>query len=1142
VGLRLAINPYVTGVQFITFFPAVIGTAYVVGQGPALLTAMLCGLAGWYLLIPPVNSFRIEQTTETFTLLAYFLTAGAIALLVGRVRGAVAREHAALGALYAGQARARRALDSISEGFVLLDRDFRVLDVNAEGMRLEARPREAILGRTHWQAWPGSEASELGQLYKTAMTDRVPVKLVHRYVWPDGRDAWLDMRAYPTDEGLAVFYRDITDEHIARERLRSVELRLNAVLDNASVSIFLMNERQHCIYMNAAAERLTGYKLEETLGRPLHDVIHHTRPDGSPFPLEECAIDRAFPENNNMQGEEVFVHKDGRFYPVAYTASPIRDKASRTVGTIIEVQDITQRKHAEQALRESEAEARRAASLLEAIGNSSPSLIYAKDRDCRLIYANPAALAIFGKTAQEVMGRTAGEIAGVHAEGDAHSANDRIVMASGQVQVLEEVYTTGDGVTRTFRSAKGPLRLSDGSIAGVVGVSTDVTDQLAVQNALRDSQERLDLAVRAHRVGIYDWFMQTGRLVWSEQQEILAGLPPGSFEGTIEAWQKRVVPEDLAAFTEQTAAAIANHQEHLDFTYRLIRSDGEIRHMEGAARILYAADGSPERMVGTNIDATERKRSELELKRLNETLEQRVAEALAERKLWADVFESSDALIGALGPDHCFLALNKAYADEFERIYGVRPQVGDCLGDLLADRPEHRKAALAIWDRALSGEEFTVTEEFGDEHRARPAYELRFNPLHDRDGRPIGAFQYAVDVSDRLRSQAQLAQAQDALRQSQKMESLGQLTGGIAHDFNNLLTGIIGSLDLLERRVALGRTENLERYTTTALASARRAAAMTQRLLAFSRRQALDPKAADLNKLVQAMEDLIRRSVGEQVTLETVLAGGLWVTKVDRNQLENALLNLCVNARDAMPEGGRLTIETSNGHLDAAYAARNPDVRPGQYVVLSVTDTGMGMPPDVVERAFEPFYTTKPLGKGTGLGLSQLHGFVKQSGGHVAIYSEVGQGTAVKVYLPRHYGAAEEEEVTSARELARAEAQEAVLVVEDEDTVRMLVVDVLDELAYRAYEAVDPKRALFILETDARIDLLITDVGLPGMNGRQLADRARELRPGLKVLFITGYAHNAAVGNGLLEPGMEVVTKPFAIDQLAAKISEMISR
>jgi PAS domain S-box-containing protein len=417
-----------------------------------------------------------------------------------------------------------------------------------------------------------------------------------------------------------------------------------------------------------------------------------------------------------------------------------------------------------------------------------------------------------------------------------------------------------------------------------------------------------------------------------------------------------------------------------------------------------------------------------------------------------------------------------------------------------------------------------------------------------------------LDITDRKRAEAELKQinetleqrvieavaereqARDALRQSQKMESLGQLVGGIAHDFNNLLTGIIGSLDLLERRVSIGRTENLERYTTTALASAKRAAALTQRLLAFSRRQALDPKPVDVNVLVKSVEDLVRRSVGEQIIVEAVLSGGLWATKVDRNELEHALINLCVNARDAMPDGGRITIETSNGHLDAAYAARQPDVKAGQYVVLSVTDTGTGMTPDILERVFEPFFTTKPIGQGTGLGLSQLHGFVKQSGGHVAVYSEVGQGTSVKIYLPRHHGAVIEEPVEAAPELARAEAQETVLVVEDEDTVRMLVLDVLDELGYAAHEAIDAVNALRILESDTRVDLLITDVGLPGMNGRQLADRARELRSGLKTLFITGYAHNAAVGNGLLEPGMEVLTKPFAVDHLASRIREMVSK
>jgi PAS domain S-box-containing protein len=390
---------------------------------------------------------------------------------------------------------------------------------------------------------------------------------------------------------------------------------------------------------------------------------------------------------------------------------------------------------------------------------------------------------------------------------------------------------------------------------------------------------------------------------------------------------------------------------------------------------------------------------------------------------------------------------------------------------------------------------------------------------------------------------AERTKAEEALRQAQKMEAIGQLTGGIAHDFNNLLQGVIGSLHMLRSRAAAGRTADLGRYVDAALTSANRAAALTHRLLAFARRQPLDPKATDANRLVASMEDLVRRTVGPSIEVETVLAGGLWPILCDPHQLENALLNLCINARDAMPEGGRLTVETANAHLDDAYVAAQRDVTPGQYVALCVTDTGAGMSPHVIARAFDPFFTTKPLGQGTGLGLSMVYGFARQSEGHVRIYSEEGHGTTVKLYLPRHRGEARSETQRDAQ-LAVAStttAGETVLVVEDEAVVRLLVVEVLEEMGYVPLEAVDAATGLRCLEAAPRVDLLITDVGLPGgMNGRQLADAARQIRPDLKVLFITGYAQNAAVGNGLLEPGMAMLSKPFALDALQAKISAVM--
>lgn len=388
---------------------------------------------------------------------------------------------------------------------------------------------------------------------------------------------------------------------------------------------------------------------------------------------------------------------------------------------------------------------------------------------------------------------------------------------------------------------------------------------------------------------------------------------------------------------------------------------------------------------------------------------------------------------------------------------------------------------------------------------------------------------------------AERAKAEEALRQAQKMEAVGQLTGGIAHDFNNLLAGILGSLDMMQRR--LGSRPDIDRYIGAARDASNRAAALTQRLLAFSRRQTLDPKPIDVNTLVRGLEELIRRTVGPGVEVEVVAAAGLWVTRADASQLENSLLNLCINARDAMaPGGGRLTIETANKWLDER-TARERDLSPGQYVSLSVTDTGVGMAPEIIARAFDPFFTTKPIGQGTGLGLSMIYGFVRQSGGQVRVYSEVGKGTTMCIYLPRHHGDVGENETAKAAERIAPGTGETVLVVDDEPTLRMLIEDVLEDHRYKVLTAPDGPSALKLLQSDIKIDLVITDVGLPGgMNGRQVADAARALRPGLKIIFITGYAENAVIGNGHLEPGMIILTKPFDISALGATVRDVLDK
>ncbi len=530
-------------------------------------------------------------------------------------------------------------------------------------------------------------------------------------------------------------------------------------------------------------------------------------------------------------------------------------------------------------------------------------------------------------------------------------------------------------------------------------------------------------------------------------------------------------------------------------------------------------------------DVSERHAAEAELRSLNQNLERRVAERTQERdRIW----RVSRDMLGVMMSDGRWISVNPAWTQTL----GWLPE--EILGKTSEwlDHPDaHHKtrdeiARLAATKEAVSFESNFRTR--GGQYRVLSWTAVNAEGL---------LYCVARDVTEQRRQQEALVKAEDALRQSQKMEAVGQLTGGLAHDFNNLLTGISGSLELLQLRISQGRFKDVERYISMAQGASNRAASLTHRLLAFSRRQTLDPKATNVNRLISGIWELINNTIGPAIEVKTSEERDLWTTLVDPNQLENALLNLCINARDAMPDGGHIMIKTTNCTFDQA-AARERELKPGDYVCLSVSDTGTGMTEEVAKRAFDPFYTTKPLGQGTGLGLSMIYGFAKQSGGQVRIDSIVGRGTKIYLFLPRHseHEASAKDTVGTPRSSQAVEG-ETVLIVDDEPSVRMLITEVLGELGYTAIEAADGTSALRVLQSDTRIDLLVTDVGLPGgMNGRQLADFGRIARPALKILFITGYAEKAVSSGDQLEPGMEILTKPFAMDGLAARIKDMISR
>jgi len=664
-------------------------------------------------------------------------------------------------------------------------------------------------------------------------------------------------------------------------------------------------------------------------------------------------------------------------------------------------------------------------------------------------------------------------------------------------------------------------------------------------------------------VGLWDWMVNTDLLHGDANFARLYGLDiVKSAEGlTEQEYQEHVVPEDLAPLRARIRD-VFERGDDFRVEYRLEVPGQAQRWVECKGRMTSDDVGIPIRFSGTAVDITDRKQAEAAL---------RASEAMSrENAQRVQLALEAGAIIGTWFWD---LPTDRFTVDEaFARAFGLNPALGrEGLG--LAQvvetvHPDDQESLAAAIDEAI-----TRGGPYAHQYRTRRAdgayrwLEANGRVDHGPDGTPLSFPGVLIDIEERraieeerdrinemlrnlndtLESRvaertAELMQAEERLRQSQKMEAVGQLTGGLAHDFNNLLAGISGSLELMDIRISQGRMKEVEKYMMAAQGAAKRAAALTHRLLAFSRRQTLAPKATNVNALVNGMLDLVQRTAGPSIDVQHVGAAGLWPTLVDPSQLENALLNLCINARDAMPHGGKITIETANRWVDRE-GSKHIEVPEGQYLSLCVSDNGTGMPADVIAKAFDPFFTTKPLGEGTGLGLSMIYGFAKQSGGQVRIYSEVGDGTMVCIYLPRHLGMADvDERAAHAPAAPLAEAGETVLIVDDEPTVRMLVTDVLQDLGYTAIEATEGAGGLRVLQSDVRIDLLISDVGLPGgMNGRQMVDAARVTRPDLKVLFITGFAENALLNNGQLEPGMSVLTKPFAIDTLAARIRELIN-
>lgn len=814
--------------------------------------------------------------------------------------------------------------------------------------------------------------------------------------------------------------------------------------------------------------------------------------------------------------------------------------------------------------------------------------------DNPVVFANDAFCRLSGYTREEILGRNCRFLQGPDTDPVSIARVREAVAAMQSIEIDLRNYRK-NGERFWNRLFLAPVRDAAGNLAYFFASQVDVTVErerlagLETQKAAllaeqserlreqEDSQARLRLATEAGQIGIWELNLRTGSLVTSRRFRRHFGRDaqtPLAHEEVLAA----IHPDD-AGFAATAFARSLSTGEDYAVRYRVLRADRATTWLEIRGQVLKDTDGVISHMVGTSVDITQRVQTEqisaalLELDNAFIQLGDSADLAYAAAEKVGRTLEVSRVGYGVVDLRAETISIERDWnAEGIKTLAGVLHfrDYGSYIDDLkrgetvvftdaTRDPRTAAKADALIAISAQSVINMPVTEQDGlvallylNHATAREwtheelafvrevAIRTRMASERRRAERELRGFATSLETQVAARTK-DLMEAEAALRQSQKMEAVGQLTGGLAHDFNNLLTGISGSLELLSARLAQGKTTDLSRYIATAQGASRRAAALTHRLLAFSRRQTLDPKPTNVNRMVAGLEELIRRTVGPAVSLEIVGSAGLWTVEADPGQLENALLNLCINARDAMPDGGKLTIETCNRWLDERTAVPR-DLPPGQYVSLCVSDSGTGMTPEVIAKAFDPFFTTKPMGQGTGLGLSMVYGFARQSGGHVRIYSELGQGAMVCIYLPRHHvnehpaedGLAPAGDVEAAR-------GETVLIIDDEPSIRMLVADVLGELGYTTLEAGDGPEGLKLLESGGRIDLLVTDVGLPGgLNGRQVADAARTLRPALKVLFITGYAENAVLSHGHLDPGMHVLTKPFEMQALARKVKELI--
>lgn len=890
---------------------------------------------------------------------------------------------------------------------------------------------------------------------------------------------------------------------------------IRLLLNTGHPAYVFWGEAGYCFYNDAYRPSIGFERHPKSLGRPAREVWDEIWHIIGPQ-VEQVLSGRGATWHENQL---VPITRNGKLDEVywTYSYSPIDDQDALigVGGVFVTCTETTQQVLSERRLIK-ERERQR---LL--LGQMPGFVCVLAGPEHRYEYVNDAYRKIAGE--RELLGRTVQEVF-------------PDVAGQGFYELLDRVYRTGapfaarampisldreDG-ERFIDFLYEPIRDDAGDVTGIFVGGYDVTEQVRVTDQLRQSELRYRTLFEAIEVGFCVIEMlanDTGELDDYRFIEVNPAFErqSGLYNAVGQTMRQLVPDHEPFWFALYGRVAVTGEQARTEFGSAALGRWWDVH----AFRV-----GEPEakRVAVLFSDITDRRLAELELRELNEQLEKRVAERTAERNLLATIVETTDAQIQVIDRDYRWLAINKACIAEYERIFGKHPRVGQSLVETLADMPDQQAAARAVWDRALAGEAFTSVGEFGHASLERRTYEMKFESLADPDGTPIGAFLIGQDVTDRVREQARLAAAEEALRQSQKMEAMGQLTGGVAHDFNNLLTPIVGTLDMLRRRQVGGERE--QRLIAGAVQSAERAKTLVQRLLAFARRQPLQLVAVDVSQLVREMAELVASTTGPQIKVVVDTPTDLPPAKADPHQLEMALLNLSVNARDAMSEGGTLRISASA--IDTQSTPK--DVKPGRYIKLSIADTGVGMDKDTLSRAVEPFFSTKGVGKGTGLGLSMVHGLASQLGGVLTIHSQPGLGTNVELWLPVSDDVPEKPIRPETVEVAKTRG--VVLLVDDEEIVRLSTADMLNELGFNVIEAESAEEALTIIRTSAHLDLILTDHLMPGMTGVDLARASQTLRPDTPVLIISGYAENKGI-----EADLPRLTKPFLRDELVASLA-----